>query len=148
MAAAEPLVISPRLVRVVKESGLICVSYWTINNDPSKVWLQEKQGIDEVIVDNVLAIWKGLMEAESKSNQIASGDGSLQLPGSVLASGDHSGLALSESLNGDGTAVVTNAKQNPNAKMESKSISDHSKLDHSKVYSSKLSFLRIVHEIA
>ena len=81
MAAVEPLVISPKLVRVVKESGLIYVSYGTINNDPSKVWLQKKQVIDAVIVDNVPAIRKGLMEAESKSNQIASGDGSLQLPG-------------------------------------------------------------------
>jgi glycerophosphodiester phosphodiesterase len=34
---AEPLVIAPRLVRVVKESGLVCVSYGTHNNDPDKV---------------------------------------------------------------------------------------------------------------
>lgn len=37
VAAAEPLVISPRLVKVVKESGLVCVSYGTLNNDPAKV---------------------------------------------------------------------------------------------------------------
>jgi len=37
VSAAEPLVISPRLVRVVKESGLVCVSYGTLNNDPEKV---------------------------------------------------------------------------------------------------------------
>ena len=37
VSAAEPLVISPRLVRVVKESGLVCVSYGTINNEPAKV---------------------------------------------------------------------------------------------------------------
>ena len=37
VAAAEPLVISPRLVKVVKESGLVCVSYGTLNNDPEKV---------------------------------------------------------------------------------------------------------------
>lgn len=37
VSAAEPLVISPRLVRVVKESGLVCVSYGTMNNDPDKV---------------------------------------------------------------------------------------------------------------
>lgn len=37
VSAAEPLVIAPRLVKVVKESGLVCVSYGTINNDPAKV---------------------------------------------------------------------------------------------------------------
>jgi glycerophosphodiester phosphodiesterase len=39
------------------------VSYGTLNNDPSKVKLQVKEGIDAVIVDNVLAIRKGLTEA-------------------------------------------------------------------------------------
>jgi glycerophosphodiester phosphodiesterase len=68
VTAAEPLVISPRLVRVVKESGLVCVSYGTLNNDPSKVGLQVKEGIDAVIVDSVLAIRKGLTEAESKAH--------------------------------------------------------------------------------
>ena len=37
VSAAEPLVISPRLVKVVKESGLVCVSYGMLNNDPEKV---------------------------------------------------------------------------------------------------------------
>ena len=37
VSAATPLVISPRLVRVVKESGLVCVSYGTLNNDPENV---------------------------------------------------------------------------------------------------------------
>lgn len=60
---AEPLVISPRLVKVVKESGLVCVSYGTINNDPDKVQLQVKEGIDAVIVDSVLAIRKELTDS-------------------------------------------------------------------------------------
>jgi len=34
---AEPLVLCPRLVRVVKESGLVCVSYGTLNNDTENV---------------------------------------------------------------------------------------------------------------
>ncbi|KAI0133424.1 glycerophosphodiester phosphodiesterase GDE1 [Hypoxylon sp. NC0597] len=34
---AEPFVISPRLVKVVKQTGLICVSYGTQNNDPTLV---------------------------------------------------------------------------------------------------------------
>lgn len=37
VSAATPLVISPRLVRVVKESGLVCVSYGGLNNDSDKV---------------------------------------------------------------------------------------------------------------
>lgn len=37
VSAAEPLCNSPRLVRAVKESGLICVSYGVLNNDPRTV---------------------------------------------------------------------------------------------------------------
>lgn len=37
VTTAEPLVLSPRLVRVVKESGLVCVSYGMLNNDPANV---------------------------------------------------------------------------------------------------------------
>ncbi|KAI9754694.1 MAG: methyltransferase protein [Chaenotheca gracillima] len=64
---AEPLVTSPRLVKVVKESGLVCVSYGTSNNDPEKVQLQVKEGIDAVIVDSVLAIRKGLTGGDNRS---------------------------------------------------------------------------------
>lgn len=60
VSAAEPLVTCPRLVKVVKESGLVCVSYGTLNNDPKNVKLQVQEGIDAVIVDSVLAIRKGL----------------------------------------------------------------------------------------
>ena len=34
---AEPLVLCPRLVRIVKESGLVCVSYGAMNNDSEHV---------------------------------------------------------------------------------------------------------------
>ncbi|RKU43914.1 Glycerophosphocholine phosphodiesterase, variant 2 [Coniochaeta pulveracea] len=61
---AEPFVISPRLVRVVKQHGLVCVSYGTQNNDPALVQVQVKEGIDAVIVDSVLAIRKGLTKDE------------------------------------------------------------------------------------
>ena len=37
VSAAGPLVIAPRLVKVVKESGLVCVSYGSLNNDPQNV---------------------------------------------------------------------------------------------------------------
>ena len=66
VSAAEPLVLSPRLVKVVKESGLVCVSYGVLNNDPSKVEIQVKEGIDAVIVDSVLAIRKGLTKSKNK----------------------------------------------------------------------------------
>ncbi|KAI1826821.1 Glycerophosphoryl diester phosphodiesterase family-domain-containing protein [Xylaria intraflava] len=57
---AIPFVNSPRLVRVVKQSGLVCVSYGVQNNNPEFVQLQVNEGIDAVIVDSVLAIRQGL----------------------------------------------------------------------------------------
>ncbi|KAI5860330.1 Glycerophosphoryl diester phosphodiesterase family-domain-containing protein [Durotheca rogersii] len=59
---AEPFVNSPRLVKVVKQTGLVCVSYGTQNNDSTLVKRQVKEGIDAVIVDNVLAIRRELTE--------------------------------------------------------------------------------------
>ena len=44
VSAAEPLVMCPRLVRVVKESGLVCVSYGTLNNEPENVKVREMFG--------------------------------------------------------------------------------------------------------
>lgn len=67
VSAAGPLVIAPRLVKVVKESGLVCVSYGSLNNDPQNVKLQANEGIDAVIVDSVLKIRKGLTVGESKT---------------------------------------------------------------------------------
>jgi glycerophosphodiester phosphodiesterase len=40
VSSAEPLVMCPRLVKVVKESGLVCVSYGTLNNDPNNVMVR------------------------------------------------------------------------------------------------------------
>ncbi len=37
VSLADPLVISPRLVRVVKQNGLVCVSYGAVNNIPEMV---------------------------------------------------------------------------------------------------------------
>ncbi|KAL8850379.1 MAG: hypothetical protein Q9221_004699 [Calogaya cf. arnoldii] len=76
VAAAEPLVLCPRLVKVVKESGLVCVSYGTANNDGEKVKLQVDEGIDAVIVDSVLAIRKGLTGRDREkdgTNGVANG---------------------------------------------------------------------------
>ena len=68
VSAADPLVAAPRLVKVVKESGLVCVSYGTLNNDNKMVRRQVRQGIDAVIVDSVLAIRKGLTEDAAKAS--------------------------------------------------------------------------------
>ncbi|KAL9039842.1 MAG: hypothetical protein Q9180_002290 [Flavoplaca navasiana] len=73
VAAAEPLVLCPRLVKVVKESGLVCVSYGTANNDGEKVKLQVDEGIDAVIVDSVLAIRKGLTGRDRERDGVANG---------------------------------------------------------------------------
>jgi glycerophosphodiester phosphodiesterase len=88
---AEPLVISPRLVKVVKESGLVCVSYGAINNDPEKVQAQVKEGIDAVIVDSVLAIRKELTQsAAAASLSSTASAATLQVP---AVSGQTNGLA-------------------------------------------------------
>ncbi|KAG0130353.1 Glycerophosphoryl diester phosphodiesterase family-domain-containing protein [Tuber indicum] len=66
VSAVEPLVLCPRLIKVVKESGLVCVTYGVMNNLPANVKLQTEQGVDAVIVDSVLAIRKGLTHEEKK----------------------------------------------------------------------------------
>ncbi|KAL8958643.1 MAG: hypothetical protein Q9183_005795 [Haloplaca sp. 2 TL-2023] len=81
VAAAEPLVLCPRLVKVVKESGLVCVSYGTANNDEEKVKLQVDEGIDAVIVDSVLAIRKGLTGRDA----MATCKNGIPIPGAVKA---------------------------------------------------------------
>lgn len=37
VSAADPLVMCPRIIRMVKENGLICMSYGVLNNDPKHV---------------------------------------------------------------------------------------------------------------
>lgn len=54
----------PTLVRVVRQSGLLCFSYGTLNNEPKNVARQAAEGIDAVIVDSVLAVRKGLTASE------------------------------------------------------------------------------------
>jgi len=79
VTAAEPLVLCPRLVKVVKQSGLLCFSYGTLNNDIKNVTLQADEGIDAVIVDSVLAVRKGLTASEAaaaKTLEVAASGGS------------------------------------------------------------------------
>jgi glycerophosphodiester phosphodiesterase len=37
VSAAEPLVMCPRIIKMVKENGLVCMTYGTLNNDPKNV---------------------------------------------------------------------------------------------------------------
>lgn len=67
VSECEPLIQCPRLVNVVKRSGLVCVTYGTGNNDPGNARLQLKSGVDAVIVDSVLAIRNGLTSEEQDS---------------------------------------------------------------------------------
>ncbi|KAJ5747391.1 uncharacterized protein N7511_009087 [Penicillium nucicola] len=66
VSQAQPLVLCPRLVRIVKESGLVCVSYGALNNDGENVDYQVAEGIDAVIVDSVLGITNGLIQRQNK----------------------------------------------------------------------------------
>jgi glycerophosphodiester phosphodiesterase len=43
VTAAEPLILCPRLVRVIKGSGLVCVSYGTMNNTPENVQVSARK---------------------------------------------------------------------------------------------------------
>ncbi|KIW34001.1 uncharacterized protein PV07_00804 [Cladophialophora immunda] len=90
VSAAEPLVAAPRLVRVVKESGLVCVSYGTLNNDSAMVRKQVRQGIDAVIVDNVLAIRRGLTE------DVAKVSGASTPRSGVKTTGEHNGTGAGD----------------------------------------------------
>ncbi|CAI7675083.1 unnamed protein product [Penicillium manginii] len=69
VSQAEPLVLCPRLVRIVKESGLVCVSYGMLNNDGVNVDYQVAEGIDAVIVDSVLGITNGLIQRQNKGER-------------------------------------------------------------------------------
>ncbi|ORY11870.1 glycerophosphodiester phosphodiesterase GDE1 [Clohesyomyces aquaticus] len=108
VSAAEPLVTCPRLVRVVKESGLVCVSYGTLNNDPKNVKLQVNEGIDAVIVDSVLAIRKELTGSDQQVAAHAAIDGLLgpAVPsppptnGTSPASQSSTGRQVVETVNG------------------------------------------------
>lgn len=73
VSAATPFVLCPRLIQVVRNSGLVCVSYGTANNDPHNSRLQAQEGIDAVIVDNVARVRKGLTEHEQVTSLLRRG---------------------------------------------------------------------------
>jgi glycerophosphodiester phosphodiesterase len=57
-----PLIYAPRLVRAVKEMGLLVFTYGQANNSIDNAVLQRQFGVDAVIVDSVAAVRKGLQQ--------------------------------------------------------------------------------------
>ncbi|KAL6704796.1 Glycerophosphocholine phosphodiesterase [Coniothyrium glycines] len=108
VSAATPLVMCPRLVKVVKESGLVCVSYGTLNNDPKNVMLQRNEGIDAVIVDSVLRVRQGLQAPnQDLSNGISDGV-ALVVPAASVPTIVEAGQALQHGVT-NGSAQVAQA---------------------------------------
>nr|POE72216.1 glycerophosphodiester phosphodiesterase gde1 [Quercus suber] len=64
VSASEPFVLCPRLIQIVKNSGLVCMSYGTLNNNAHNSKLQAQEGIDAVIVDSVARVRKGLTDRD------------------------------------------------------------------------------------
>lgn len=56
VSAAEPLVMCPRLVKVVKESGLVCVSYGSLNNDPKNVMVSRQYTLCKCSATNCFTV--------------------------------------------------------------------------------------------
>jgi glycerophosphodiester phosphodiesterase len=132
VSAATPLVMCPRLVKVVKESGLVCVSYGTLNNNPRNVMvsngpatyalrgmhlfnesltvtqLQQNEGIDAVIVDSVLQVRRGLQAPGHNGAVAANG-----VNGAALAVPGHSVPTIKEAteVSQDGVNDKEAAKQ-------------------------------------
>jgi glycerophosphodiester phosphodiesterase len=63
VSAAEPLVMCPRIIKMVKENGLVCMTYGTLNNDPKNVrvsiFLGEDMKSQETVTDCCAAARKG-----------------------------------------------------------------------------------------
>lgn len=57
-----PLLQCPRIIKTVKENGLLLFTYGAQNNEIAAVQAQLKHGVDAVIVDSVARIRKGLTD--------------------------------------------------------------------------------------
>ncbi len=58
-----PLVTSPNLIKLVKESGLILMTYGTANNEVNAVKLQKELGVDGVITDHISYVSQALLSS-------------------------------------------------------------------------------------
>ncbi|KAF9203827.1 Glycerophosphocholine phosphodiesterase [Haplosporangium sp. Z 27] len=59
-----PIIEAPNLIKGIKDTGLLVFTYGADNNDVENAKLQRRHGVDAVIVDSVLAVRKGLQQAE------------------------------------------------------------------------------------
>ncbi|KAF9395548.1 Glycerophosphocholine phosphodiesterase [Podila verticillata] len=64
VTASPPIIEAPSLVKGIKEAGLLVFTYGADNNDVANAKLQRRHGVDAVIVDCVLAVRKGLQQAD------------------------------------------------------------------------------------
>ncbi|KAF9103319.1 Glycerophosphocholine phosphodiesterase [Mortierella sp. GBA35] len=64
VTASRPIIEAPNLVKGIKETGLLVFTYGADNNNVENAKLQRRHGVDAVIVDCVLAVRKGLQQAE------------------------------------------------------------------------------------
>lgn len=62
---AHPVIRTPQLVRSVKRTGLLLCTYGTENNEVANVDLQERFGVDAIIVDHVAYVSKHLQKPQA-----------------------------------------------------------------------------------
>ncbi|KAK9764489.1 Glycerophosphocholine phosphodiesterase [Basidiobolus ranarum] len=60
---SDPILEAPKLIRTIKETGLLLFTYGSLNNDVVHVKRQKQYGVDAVIVDSVLAVRRSLSQA-------------------------------------------------------------------------------------
>ncbi|KAG0199825.1 Glycerophosphocholine phosphodiesterase [Mortierella sp. GBA30] len=64
VTASQPIIEAPNLIKGIKETGLLVFTYGADNNKVENARLQRRHGVDAVIVDSVLAVRKGLQQAD------------------------------------------------------------------------------------
>ncbi|KAF9988609.1 Glycerophosphocholine phosphodiesterase [Mortierella antarctica] len=64
VTASQPIIDAPILIKGIKETGLLVFTYGADNNNIENARLQRRHGVDAVIVDSVLAVRKGLQQAD------------------------------------------------------------------------------------
>ncbi|CAO3573204.1 unnamed protein product [Mortierella alpina] len=67
VTASQPIIDAPILIKGIKETGLLVFTYGADNNNIENARLQRRHGVDAVIVDSVLAVRKGLQQADESS---------------------------------------------------------------------------------
>lgn len=66
MTDCRPLIEAPRLIRKIRETGLVLFSYGSNNNDVANARLQKEYGLDAIIADHVALVRKGLIQKDDR----------------------------------------------------------------------------------